>query len=86
MKKEDISRANYLVEKIDETEKLLRYINQDEESLKILPLHSCPFIVKFDNDLEYRFSDNVNYRMFHNILKSSIELDLEKYLDELDKI
>lgn len=86
MKKEDITRANYLVNKIDEMENLLRYIKQAEESLKILPLHSCPFIIKFDNSLEYRFSDNVNYRMFHNILKSSIEFDLEKCLDELDKI
>ena len=86
MKKEDINRAIYLVEEIEKSELLLKYIDEMESDYQIIPMHTCPFIVKFNNGLEYKFGDNVNYRMFYNILKSSIEVDLEKHTKDLSEL
>lgn len=80
MKKEDIKRANYLVKMIDKSENLLNHINNTEV------VDGSKFTLKFDNGMDYRFNDTTNYRMFYNILKSSVELDLERYNKELDEI
>lgn len=78
-------------QRLDYAEHLLKKLNSQEEMLKKLEApdfgwFAAPFTVKFSDETEFVFPNNYNYSIFHNILKSAIEVDIEKTKKELDEL
>lgn len=82
MKRDDVGRANYYVGEIEHLEDLLEYMRKHEHD----NWGGAYFTVQFNEKLSYRFPDTVSYSMFHNVLKSSIENDLETLNKKLESL
>jgi hypothetical protein len=82
MKREDIELARSLVSEIDYLEKVLEYMDKN----KHFESHGSMFTVQFTNQLSYNFRPNVQHSMFNNILRSSIEDDLDKAKYKLEQL
>jgi hypothetical protein len=83
MKRENLYRAQTIVNRLEYLEKV-----RD----KIHFAHQKKFYgytgvsIKIDDDLEYTFPDNVEFSMFYNILKSSVEDEIENYNKQLEEL
>ena len=82
MKKEDLNKAILLSNEIEELEEILAHLKNQKSQGGF----GSPFIVQFTNKLTYRFPDNISFSMFDNILKSSIELELEDLKLKLEEL
>ncbi len=83
MKRENLHKAESIVRMLEHLEKVQNYIEVAHE-------HKDTFMgytgvsVKLTEDLEYMFPDNVQFSMFYNILKTSVEDQIEKMNKRLE--
>lgn len=89
--KEYYNKIELIKQRTSYAEHLLNKMKSQQEMLKKLEepdfgWFAAPFTVKFSDDSEFVFPNNYNYSIFHNILKSAIEVDIEKIQKELDEL
>ena len=83
MKRENLHKAESIIRLLDHLEEVKDYIEVAHE-------HKNTFMgytgvsVKLTEKLEYMFPDNVQFSMFYNILKTSVEDQIEKLNKQLE--
>ena len=83
MKRENLHKAESIIRMLDHLEEVKDYIEVAHE-------HKNTFMgytgvsVKLTEKLEYMFPDNVQFSMFYNILKTSVEDQIEKLNKQLE--
>jgi hypothetical protein len=83
MKRENLHAAERIIHMLEHLEKVDRVV---EVAYKNKFLGYSGIAVKLTDDLEYMFPDNIEFSMFYNILKSSIEGEIEKLNKHLEEL
>jgi hypothetical protein len=81
MKRENLHAAERIIKTLEHLEHVDRVV---EVANKNKFLGYSGIAVRLTEDLEYMFPDNIEFSMFYNILKSSIEGEIEKLNKQLE--
>jgi hypothetical protein len=76
MKRENLQKAESIVRMLEHLEEVKDYIQVANEN-KYMGYTGVS--VKFTDKLQYMFPDNVQFSMFYNILKTSVETEIENW-------
>lgn len=83
MKRENLYKAERIIKTLEHLEKVYKYIDTANKNT----FYGYTGIsVKIDDKLEYMFPDNVQFSMFYNILKSSVEDEIDKLNKQLEEL
>ena len=82
MKRENHNRANYIINEIERLEAILDFMKKSDRDRQ----YGSPYTIKFNDRLSYSLRGDISFSMFDNVLKSSIESDLEQYLKQLEEL
>lgn len=78
--RQNTAKAEFLINKVNDYKDMLKQMEEDSGWF------GAPFIVKFANDKEFMIPNNFNLSIFKNIIQSSIEIEMEKMIKELNDI
>jgi hypothetical protein len=81
MERENLDYAIRLVSEIEHLEKISEYIEKNTWD----GFGSC-YTIRFSNELSYAFPPTLSQSMFNNVLKTSIESDLERLKNKLKEL
>jgi hypothetical protein len=85
MKRENLFKAERIIRMLEHLEKVHQYI-ETANANKSTFLGYTGISVKLDDNLEYMFPDNIHFSMFYNILKSSVEDEMDKLNKQLEEL
>lgn len=83
MKRENLFKAQRLINMLEHLENVNNYI---ETAKRNSFLGYTGVTVKLDEKLEYMFPDNVQFSMFYNILKTSVDSEIENLNKQLEEL
>ena len=83
MKRENLFKAERIIKMLEHLEKVHQYIETANQN-KFMGYTGIS--VKLDDKLEYMFPDNIQFSMFYNILKSSVEDEMDKLNKQLEEL
>jgi len=81
MKRENLHKAERIIYMLEHMEKVQKHLEIAKNN-KFLGYTGV--MVKLSEDLDYMFPDNVEFSMFYNILKSSVDSEIENLNKELE--
>ncbi len=82
MKRENLQKAESIIRMIEHLEEVQNYIQVANEN-KFMGYTGVT--VKLRDKLEYMFPDNIQFSMFYNILKTSVETEIENLNKQLEE-
>ena len=83
MKRENINKVNYIINEIERLELIQDFLKNNGRDTNY---GNSPYSVRFTDKLTYTFPNDLAFSMFDNILKTSIESDLEKLNKQLEDL
>ena len=82
MKRENLHKAESIIRMLDHLEEVKDYIQVANEN-KFMGYTGVS--VKLRDKLEYMFPDNIQFSMFYNIMKTSVETEIENLNKQLEE-
>ena len=82
MKRENLQKAESIIRMIEHLEEVQNYIQVANEN-KFMGYTGVT--VKLRDKLEYMFPDNIQFSMFYNIMKTSVETEIENLNKQLEE-
>jgi hypothetical protein len=82
MNRNDIDTAINYIKQIEYLEKIQKYFKDNER----YEMYGSSYTIHFGENLTYSFPANLEYSMFHNVLKSSVDNDLQRLNKLLQEI
>jgi len=83
MKRENLHAAERIIKMLEHLEKVHQYI---ETANRNKFMGYTGISIKLDDNLEYMFPENIQFSMFYNILKSSVEDEIDKLNKQLEEL
>lgn len=83
MERENLFRAQIIINKIEHLEHVQKLIEKSEEYRK---WENTYFFVKFKDGTEYTFPESVELSIFQNIFDTSVKGELKRLNDELKSL
>ena len=83
MKRKNLYKAQTIINQLEHLEKVSKAI---EEANRSKFLDYTGLTVKLSSTLEYMFPENVEFSMFYNILKSSVENQIDSLNKQLEEL
>ena len=83
MKRENLEKARKIISMLEHLEQVRDAVHFAKQN-KFLGYTGVT--IKIGEDLEYMFPDSVEFSMFHSIISSSLETEIEKYNKHLEEL